>query len=764
LGTLFTQELTEGQWIKSDLDGKGSWTKVQAIENDTTLYLTEGYRGENRTTQPATAIDFSTQSSGANRDYILNRSNGQIELIEALVAGDSLTAGSINTRAFVDSLPETYNFDSLGASSDLIVCIDGGFPGTVSTGDGSAPYNNFFASNLIGFEPSLFNGFYIEWISGNNTGEIDFVSSYSTATGELVTISGTTNPIISGDRFILCQVIEFTHVTDFADPENATAQEVSDSINAVLLGGKAEVLINNSVRVRTSNFSEDGKVQIKGGSANQVLALSLLEQTNQLTNLANTVTNNSDREGNPDALGYTVGPDQSLVIILDDDSANKTFSIQLKVEGTTTASGVGSLTDSSLATKYTEDDYFKDFWIYWTSGPNEGFVQTVTSYTATTGAFTASDVFPTGQGDPGTGETFTIVPRTAENIVKLLSDLNTTTFSIIGTPEVTGISGDFVQLSTNTPGSEGKVFVTGGTANSLGISIESIVPGAPVADVTVNSIAGLSKGLLTSLAVDGAATTGDNTAPYNTFIDTSMITTFPGYFTGLEIELLDGTNEGHTATIAGYNNVTGEIILSTPAENAIPVGATYRISRPAFIVDIQGTVAPYTIVLNDPTNSPIDVSGYTPERSAAIRDRNGLNFTTTQLEGVDGYKYFTGPIQKTQWTIDGLDRDASNYPGIGAAGTQFEVLSPVLVKLKLIINVTTEEGTSLSSVSSDVSNAISEYVNSLGVGDDVILSEIVAAAQSIAGVFDVEVVNLDANVVVADGELARIDAADLVVG
>lgn len=764
-GTLFLTELQEGQWIKADADGNGSWTKIESIEDNTTLYLTEGYRGKDRTTVVASLTSFGVLAEGADKDYILNRSNGQIELNDPLVAGDSLTAGSVNTRAFVDSLPETYDFDSLGATSDLIVCVDGGFKGTVTTGDAVAPYENFFDSSIINFGTNFFVGFYLEWITGNNIGDTSFVSAYNTTTGEFTTVTNFTNPIVAGDKFIMCQIIDFVNASDFADSKNATAQEVIDAVNAQILGGKAEILtINNSIRVRTSNFAEEGAIQIKGGTANPILGFSELQQTNQLTNIANIVSQNSDRNGNPAALGFTLGPNQTLVVILDEDSANKTFSIVMDVKGTVTSvGGIGNFSDSTLVSRYTSDDYFNDFWVYWTSGVNEGTVQLITNYTQVSGTFTTSDVLGTAAAASG-GDSYVIVPRTAENVVKLLEDFNTTTFSIVGTPEVTQITGDFVQLSTKTPGSEGKVFLTGGTANSIGIAIQSIPAGAPVNDVSLNSIAGLSKGLLTSLTVDGDVTTADTSAPYDTFRSTIMITTFINYFNGMEIEFLTGGNAGFSTTISSYDNTTGEIVLATAAANAINLTDTFRISTPAYVSNIVGTAAPFTVEFIDLTEVVIDVSGFTAERNGTVRDRNGLNFSTLQVEGVDGYKYFTGLIQRTQWTIDGLDRDSSNFPGIGAAGTQFEVLPPVLVKLDLVVNVTTQQGVSLSAVSGDVSNAILEYINSLGVGEDVVLSEIVCAALGITGVIDAEVQNISENVVIQDGELARLDANQLIIG
>lgn len=152
------------------------------------------------------------------------------------------------------------------------------------------------------------------------------------------------------------------------------------------------------------------------------------------------------------------------------------------------------------------------------------------------------------------------------------------------------------------------------------------------------------------------------------------------------------------------------------------------------------------------------------ERLGAIVDFNGLNFERLQIEGTDGYKHYTGLTQLAQWTIDGLDRDPSNFPGIGAAGTQFEVIPPVLINVRLVVDITTDEGVSLSSVLSQVSSAILGYVNSRRVGQDVVLSEIVAAAQSVNGIFDVKIINHSQNIVVADGELARLADEDLIIG
>lgn len=764
-GTQFLNDLVEGQWIKVSAHGKGSWTQVETIESNTVLYLKHGYRGSNATGVAALKTNLGSLSEGTNRDYILNRSNGQIELLEPLAANDSLTIGSINTRALVDSLPETFDFSILGPSSNLIVRVDGGFSGSVSTGDAIAPYNMLLSDNLKDYPAGFFVGFHIEFVSGNNIGQTDFVNTYVPATGQITLVNGVSNPILISDRFVLSQVLTFSHVIDFADPSNVFASEVVEAINNQIFGGTSKVNdVNNSVRIETTNFNSDGSIQIIGGSANTVLNFSTDEQTNQETNLAFALSQNSDRDGLSNALGFTLGPNQTLVVIVDGDVVNKTFIVPMSISGTVSVGGSGTFQTSDFVSTYPTNDYFNDFFVYWTSGLLEGSIQVITDYNAVTGQFTVSDVFPSVVGASAATDTFALVPRTAENVAKHLQDLNISTISTAIEAEVTGLSGDFVQIVTKTPGSSGKVFVSGGTANAFEIAVQTIVAGAPVNDVTVNSIAGLAKGLPVNLRAGGNVAVGDGSAPYDTFTSAPFITSLPAYFDGLELEFTSGLNAGHKSLITTYTNTTGEFILATPASNPILATDSFVINRLAFVDDIVGSSAPYTVSLNDDTDTPIDVSGYTSERLGTIADYNGLNFLRVQVEGTDGYKYYTGLIQLAQWTIDGLDRDSSNYPGIGAAGTQFEVIPPVLIAVRLILNITTDEGVSLASVLNEVQSAVFGYVNSRKVGQEVVLSEVIAAAQSVNGIFDVEITNQSSNIVVADGELARLADEDLVVG
>lgn len=690
--TLFKSQLAEGRWFKMSGDGNGAWTKIIAIESDTIAYFEGAYNGATGNGL-GEVIYPSTPSVGSNKDYTLNRSNGQIELVEPLVAGDTLTAGSINTRAFSDSLGQPFDFSSLGSFSTLIVRVDGGIGFTALVNDSIAPYLSITDSTMAGYPLGSFIGYHLECVSGNNVGAVASVANYDPLTGKIDTITGFANPIVVGDQFVLSQVMEFVNSTDFADEESATAVEVVSAINKKLIGASAQELSGGRVRLRTNNLN-DGSIQVIGGSANSLLGFSTVAGENQESNLAFATSQRSDRYGLSAFPGFTLSPAQSLVVVVDNDNVNKTFATAMKIEAAVDSATSSSITSVALAAKYPIDGTFLDFWVYWKAGSaNEGKLQVATGYIGSTGTVTLTSFFPVGGSTvtPVAGDVALLVPRTAENVVALLNDLNSTTLSIAADIVPVGNTGDYVQISTKLPGTRGKVHVRGGTANSLGIAIQGPVPGAPINDVYVNSIAGLFKGL-------------------------------PVYVTSL---------------------ISNDIL---------------------HISNIQGTTAPYTVSLVNANGAFFDATALSTSNEAKIGDLNGLQFDTTQLEGIDGYKFYKGLIQLAQWTIDGLDRDQANYPGIGAAGTQFEVLAPVLVRLKLAINITPAEGTSVSAISSSVSSKILEYVNSRKVGEDVILSEIISAAQSVVGVFDAKISNLTDNVTIADGELARLAASDLIVG
>lgn len=143
---------------------------------------------------------------------------------------------------------------------------------------------------------------------------------------------------------------------------------------------------------------------------------------------------------------------------------------------------------------------------------------------------------------------------------------------------------------------------------------------------------------------------------------------------------------------------------------------------------------------------------------------NKLQFTTVILRGLQGYSQFVGLTKLVHSTIYGDDTDLVAFPGIGAAGITFIILAPTVREVEVDINVTLTEGVSIASVENEIKSAISGYINSLGVGDDVIIEEINCAVLRISSVKDIELNTPTANIAIADNELPRTKDSIILVG
>ena len=153
---------------------------------------------------------------------------------------------------------------------------------------------------------------------------------------------------------------------------------------------------------------------------------------------------------------------------------------------------------------------------------------------------------------------------------------------------------------------------------------------------------------------------------------------------------------------------------------------------------------------------------------------NELGFATTSTQGLQGYNYYTGLLQRVHNTIYGDDTDLATFPGVGAAGNRFSVLAPTITEIIVEIDITLNEGVSIAAVENGINTAVTAYINSLGVGEDVIVEEIRSRIIQISGVSDVSISRLTggattsttsiANIAIADNEIARIKVSDITLG
>lgn len=141
-----------------------------------------------------------------------------------------------------------------------------------------------------------------------------------------------------------------------------------------------------------------------------------------------------------------------------------------------------------------------------------------------------------------------------------------------------------------------------------------------------------------------------------------------------------------------------------------------------------------------------------------------MNYSTDVVTGIDGYTYYTGLLRTVQRIVDGFEPDSASYPGRRAVGGLIEILPPLIKRIVVSIEVTTNEGVNLSEISNDIKSAVINYVNRRGVGEDVILSEITVAVMQITGVaavtFNVPAPSTE-RIFIADNEKAFIEPNDI---
>lgn len=128
---------------------------------------------------------------------------------------------------------------------------------------------------------------------------------------------------------------------------------------------------------------------------------------------------------------------------------------------------------------------------------------------------------------------------------------------------------------------------------------------------------------------------------------------------------------------------------------------------------------------------------------------------------VGAYTYSRGLAAYAQRLVNG-DRSAfEDFPGIKALGTQCRVVVPTIIIPTIVIQVVTDSGLTDEDLRATVQGIVQAYVNALGIGQPVLLSEIVRLVKGLQGVRDCKVISPTANIIVPDGQLARINTSDV---
>jgi uncharacterized phage protein gp47/JayE len=157
----------------------------------------------------------------------------------------------------------------------------------------------------------------------------------------------------------------------------------------------------------------------------------------------------------------------------------------------------------------------------------------------------------------------------------------------------------------------------------------------------------------------------------------------------------------------------------------------YKSIRQVYNTSINQTSSTQRILYLNPSDRAYKMS---QAYETKVKSLGKLEFPLGITTGVDGYSYYTGLMRTVQRIIDGYEPESSTYPGQRAVGSSIEVLPPLIQQIQIALKITTKEGVNLTDITNDIKSAVINYISSLGVGGDVVLSEIIARVKAIIGI------------------------------
>jgi len=110
-------------------------------------------------------------------------------------------------------------------------------------------------------------------------------------------------------------------------------------------------------------------------------------------------------------------------------------------------------------------------------------------------------------------------------------------------------------------------------------------------------------------------------------------------------------------------------------------------------------------------------------------------------------------VDEVQAVIDG---DGENEAGYRSAGVNVLVVAPSIVTQNVTMSVTVASGVDVDQMKVDINTALTNYVNTLGIGADIVYNELIAAAMSVYGVVDCDITVPAANVTISSSEVGRL--------
>lgn len=126
------------------------------------------------------------------------------------------------------------------------------------------------------------------------------------------------------------------------------------------------------------------------------------------------------------------------------------------------------------------------------------------------------------------------------------------------------------------------------------------------------------------------------------------------------------------------------------------------------------------------------------------------------------YTAYTGLIAYAQKIIDGDENDRTNFPGVRAAGVLVYVRTPAVQTITPInVTLTVNDAYDHTTIQNEVQEVIKNYVNSLGISGDVLVSTLYQQIMNVTGVNNAIITSPTSDVYILDDQIARTSDGDI---
>ncbi len=266
---------------------------------------------------------FGLVGAGAANDYTLDRNTGEGKLSIPLALGDSLTGGTVATRAYIQGAALSTATTTVGSPGGTIwVTTDGeaailstgisaATPFTVATSGTAVRYTATSGSNIfgVGSTPYIKVGDWViiwstsftalgSWrISAVDPSYLWFeVNRPKTGdTGAAVSVGDQIGVISSSGGMVFVRSGAPLQSIRIAAGTNRTLSSIVDEINGQLVGAKASIYRNIHIRIATNTFDGGDVMVVAADTAGQSLGLSLRAlDSNSASHLAAIAAGNDD--------------------------------------------------------------------------------------------------------------------------------------------------------------------------------------------------------------------------------------------------------------------------------------------------------------------------------------------------------------------------------------------------------------------------------------------------------------------------------------